>query len=109
MKNLSRVLSSCFVFGLPLLSFAHEGSDHYGPHMMWQGYGMMMGPFMMILFIAVITVVGLLIYKWLTGHSFGSGSSSEEDPIEILKARFARGEIEKEEFEERLRMLQNSK
>ena len=109
MNNFYRALSTCFVSGLPLVSFAHEGNDHYGPHMMWQGYGMMMGPLMMILSIAVITVLGVLIYKWLTGHSFGSGSSSEEDPIEILKARFARGEIEKEDFEERLRMLQNNK
>ena len=109
MKNLACVLSASFFFALPLVAFAHEGSDHYGPHMMWQGYGMMLGPFMMILFIAVIIVVGVLIFKWLTGHSFGPGSSSDEESIEILKTRFARGDIDKEEFEERLRMLQNSK
>ena len=109
MKNLARVLSPCLFFALPFAAFAHEGSEHYSPHMMWQSYGMMMGPFMMILFIVVIIVVGVLIFKWLTGHSFGPGSSSDEESIEILKTRFAKGEIEKEEFEERLRMLQNSK
>jgi len=109
MKILSGVLSACFFFSLTLAASAHEGSKHYGPHMMWQGYGMMMGPFMMILFIAVIIVVGVLIFKWLAGDSFGPGSSSDEEPVEILKTRFAKGEIEKEEFEEHLRMLQNSK
>jgi len=80
MKNLSRVLSSCFVFGLPLPPFAHQGSEHYGPHMMWQGYGMMMGPFMMILFIAVITGVSVLIYKGLTGHSLWFGVKLRRRP-----------------------------
>ena len=107
--NTPFALFSCLFFMLPFTAFAHDGSEHYGPHMMWQGYGMMMGPFMMILFIAVIIVVGVLIYKWLSGQSFGQASSSEEDPTEILKTRFAKGEIDKEEFEERLQMLQNSK
>lgn len=109
MTHIAKLIPTLLFLSSPLTALAHEGTDHYGPHMMWQGYGMMMGPFMMILFVAVIIVVGVLIFKWLTGHSFGSKLSSEEDPIEILKARFARGEIEKEDFEERLLMLQNNK
>ena len=62
---------------------------------------------MMILFIAVIIMIGVLIFKWATGRSFGS--SSDDNSTEILKIRYAKGEIEKEEFEERLRMLQKGK
>jgi putative membrane protein len=47
-----------------------------------------------------------LVIRWLLGSSRGgSVSPSVKSPLDILKKRFARGEIEKEEFEERRRML----
>lgn len=33
-------------------------------------------------------------------------SNSREDPLDILKKRFARGEIEKEEYQERKRIIE---
>jgi putative membrane protein len=82
--------------------------DFYGPHMMWNGwYGMFMGPFMMIVLIAVTVLVVVLAIRWL-GGSQGSahhGFQQAKTPLDILKERFARGEIDKEELEERRRVL----
>lgn len=106
MKNIAQRILVLLFFISPLAVSAHEGNDHYGPHMMWQGYGMVFGPFMMIIFIVAIIVVGVLLVRWLGGHGIGSHAKSGQEAIEILKTRFARGEIDKEEFEERVQLLQ---
>ena len=80
----------------------------HGPGMMVGGYGMgWFGSITMIAFwIAVIVGIVLLI-RWMivstrtTVHGPGSGESA----LEILKKRYARGEIDKEEFEEKKKDL----
>ena len=78
----------------------------FGPHMMW-GYGMIFGPLFMILLLAVVVAVAVLLVRWLAmpwqggSHPVPSGRT----PLDILKERFARGEIDKDEFEERRRVL----
>lgn len=77
--------------------------------MMWHGgwYGMLFGPIMMIIFIGVAVAVVVLLVRWLGGstHVSDSPRSPERDPLDILKERFARGEIDKDEYEERRRVL----
>jgi uncharacterized membrane protein len=63
----------------------------------WHGPWMFFGPFMMLVFIAVC--MGLMYFA-MRGHVRGS-----ERAIDILKGRFARGEITQAEFEERRRVL----
>jgi len=85
----------------------------------WQGYGYgygMMGPGMMggfgIMFlmpILWIAVLGLIIWAVVAavrkpGES-GSPTSSADSALEILKRRYARGEITKQEYEERKKDL----
>ncbi|MGE5158035.1 MAG: SHOCT domain-containing protein [Gemmatimonas sp.] len=82
----------------------------YGPHMMWWNggwYGMIFGPFFMILSLAAVVAVVVLLVRWLGGSSTGFSSSrpSTRSPLDILKERFARGEIDKDEYEERRRVL----
>lgn len=80
--------------------------------MMWGDgwYGWFLGPVMMILFLAIAVVVVVLIVRWLGGT--GPGASATPPPparkhaIDILKERFARGEIDKEELEEKRRILE---
>ncbi len=74
----------------------------------WDGasgpwYGMLFGPIMMIGFI-VLTV---LVVVWaLRALGLGSQSSSGEiTPLDTLKHRFARGEINRDEYEERKKIL----
>jgi putative membrane protein len=65
------------------------------------------GGFFMILFWVVIIVGIALLVKWLAATSGkGEGTSAKESPMEILKRRYAAGEIGKEEFEEKKRDLQ---
>ncbi|MEQ8353927.1 MAG: SHOCT domain-containing protein [Kiloniellaceae bacterium] len=76
---------------------------------MWHGgwYGWFMGPLMMIVFLAVAIAVVVLLIRWLgrPGHGGASPGLRGKAALDILKERFARGEIDKEEFEERRRLL----
>lgn len=77
--------------------------------MMGYGYGMswMGGVFMMIFWIAVIVAIIFLI-RWLfvssrtTAHGPSHGG---ETALDILRKRYARGEIDKLEFEEKKKDL----
>jgi len=79
-----------------------------GPGMMGGGYGIgWFGPIIMIAFwIAVIVGIVFLI-RWLvlSTRATGHKAASEDSALEILKRRYARGEIGKEEFEEKKRDL----
>jgi len=80
----------------------------HGPGMMGGGYGMgWFGSIIMIAFwIAVIVGIVLLI-RWLiiSTRATSHGTSSGESALQILKKRYARGEINKEEFEEKRKDL----
>jgi len=66
-----------------------------------------LGFIFMIAFWALIIIGIVFLIKWLAGlsgqgaHSTGKG----EDALDILKKRYARGEINKEEFEEKKKDL----
>jgi putative membrane protein len=104
-------LLSGFIFIFPNQALAQSGrySDwHMGPGMMgsWGmgGFGMI---FMMVFW--VLAIVGLIfIVKWLiqaaTGQK-GNVDNKSSGAIEILKERFARGEIDKAEFEAKRELL----
>ena len=80
-------------------------------HGWWDGssapwYGMIFGPIMMIVFI-VLTV---LIIAWVL-RAFGLGWQSTlqgNTPLDTLKHRFARDEIDRAEYEERKQLLSGS-
>ena len=69
-------------------------------HMNW-GWG---GGFMMIFWIVLLAV---LIY-WIirAAQRTGNPPSQSESALDILKKRYARGEISEEEFEEHKKELQ---
>lgn len=81
----------------------------YGSHMMdWGGgwLGMIFGPLLMILVLVAVIVIAVLLVRWLGGASYGAPPAPPaRTPLDILKERFARGEIDKEEFEDRRRLL----
>jgi putative membrane protein len=84
----------------------------YGPGMMGDGswaWMMFFGPLMMILFVAAVVVLVAFALRWLGGHGLHEAGHVPtplgKAPIDILKERFARGEIDKAEFEERRRVL----
>jgi putative membrane protein len=53
--------------------------------------------FMMIIWLIFIIVGVVILMKWLTEKS--SSSLKEESALDILKKRYARGEITREQFE----------
>lgn len=76
---------------------------HYG----WGWGHMIFGSVMMIIFWGGIILAIVLAVRWL-GRESGRGAESQprtKAPLDILHERFARGEIDKEEFEERKRLL----
>lgn len=105
MKNITRQVFIALLFISPLTLSAHENNELYGQHMMWQGHGMLFGPFMMLIFVAAIILIAIAIVRLLGGHNAGSQVKSGKEAIDILKLRFANGEIDEKEFEERMRLL----
>lgn len=98
---------------VPLAAQAQGYPDH---HYMWgEGWGwghMIFGSVMMIAFLGGIIVLVVLAVRWLggPGHGSGHGPGYGSGPggkaaVDILRERFARGEIDKAEFEERRRVL----
>jgi len=102
------VLLTAFV-AAPALA-QNTDAPRYGYHHWdgpWQGW--FMGPMMMVFFLVILVFVAILLFRWLGGHgSSHTGmhhTTPGRPPIDILKERFAKGEIEKEEFEERRSVL----
>jgi len=84
------------------------GNQGYG---MWGNWGLG-GMIMMIFFWAIIIIGAILIIRYFTaGHGsttrqVGGPVVSEHDPLEVLRDRYAKGEIDTQEFEERKRTLE---
>ena len=84
---------------------AIDRSDYW--HMGWGWGHTIYGPVLMILVWGTIVFLILLAFRWL-----GAGSLQPTGPqqsyrgaLDILQERFARGEIDKNEFDERKRLL----
>lgn len=96
-------------------AWAQYGSGGmYGPGAMWGGgwVGSILGMFMMLLVFAAVIAFFVVAARWLAGlgghgHHNPPNSPPTDKPsaLDILKERFARGEIDKDEFEERKRHL----
>ena len=85
-------------------------SYDYGPHMMWWGggwYGMIFGPLIMILVLALVIAATVLLVRWLRGQSPKIAVHPERSPLDLLNERYARGEIDREEYLRRRTDLQD--
>ncbi|MFP4622072.1 MAG: SHOCT domain-containing protein [Bacteroidales bacterium] len=67
------------------------------------GMGMGMGWGWIIGLVLIALIVWLVVKT--TSQQTGGTPTSEKSPLDILKERYARGEIDKEEFEERKKDL----
>jgi putative membrane protein len=55
--------------------------------------------------VVIVGIVFLIRWLWVPGTGAGRSSRSEESALEILKKKYARDEISKEEFEEKKKGL----
>ncbi len=76
-------------------------------NMGWGWGHMMFGGLTMLLFWGGLIVLVIVAVRWLgvRPHPHETGPSPKQTPMEILEERFARGEIDHEEFEARRRVL----
>jgi putative membrane protein len=97
-----RVVLFSLVALLALFAVANQFNDHHmwgwGMHGSWRG-----GVIMWLLFIALIVV---LVYFLLRQQNVGGSGTRSETALEILKKRYARGELSKEEYERMKKDLQ---
>jgi putative membrane protein len=84
---------------------------HHGPGMIWDrgpwgGYGMMFGPlFSLLVLIAIIALVIYFLRVFGFAPHLHGPHKTANNALDILKERYARGEIDSKEFDERKRML----
>ena len=105
------ILISIFSF-LPMFVLANGGDEHMGESMMgmmgWNSLGMGIGGgwfglvFMVLFWGLIIWLVVVLIQR-LTDQ--GKSREDRNSALDILKERYAKGEINKQEFEEKKKDL----
>ena len=66
------------------------------------GFGMV---FMLLFWVLVILGIAVLI-RWLLAQSPPSSGARDKTPLEIVQERYARGEIDREEYEQKKRDLE---
>jgi putative membrane protein len=98
-------------FALSSVTWAQQQDwPYHGSHMWGGGWWMFLGPLMFIVFIAAMVAAVVVVVRWLSGsHGAAPPSPPGKTPLDILKERYARGEIDKEDFEERRRVLDESR
>jgi len=87
----------------------HNGFGQWGGHMGGHWGGGFLGPVYMIVIFAVVIALVVLLVRWLGDapgrHDGHRGTTHRQTPLDILEERFARGEVEAEEFEKRRKLL----
>lgn len=108
-------LAAVAVLAVALLSPAARAAPEpydWGAPMMW-GWGwsgMWLGPFFMLLVLALVIVAIALAVRWFAGpwtlptHHGSHGRNA----LDILNERYARGEIDQAEYESKRRMILQS-
>lgn len=69
------------------------------------GWGMGFGVVFMLLFWLLVILGILALVRWLQSSSSPSQEARGKTPLEIVQERYARGEIDKEEYEQKKRDL----
>ncbi|MEQ8322059.1 MAG: SHOCT domain-containing protein [Rhodospirillales bacterium] len=102
-RALTALLAASNIALISGAAIADGGS--YGDHqMMWGNW--VMGPMMMLVMVVIVVVAVILILK-----AFGLGGQANAKPdnqnnaLAILNERFAKGEIDKAEYEDRKKAL----
>ncbi len=107
MKETLRTFAIALLIVTAAFPFAHGqdggrgmGPGMMGPGMMGWGYGMGWPWFILTIVFSIALVFGIVFFiRWMTLSGGKGGMRPEESALDILKKRYARGEITKEEYE----------
>ena len=105
----SKEMISAVTFLEYILTQSRDYGWGMGPGMMGGGYGMswfwpiIMSAFWIAVIVGIIFLIRWLILSTRTGSH---GTIPGDSALEILKKRYARGEINKDEFEEKKRDME---
>lgn len=110
MTRLKAIMPALAAASAPLPALAQTSVDrpmYWHPGWDWGWGHMFFGSLMMMLFWGGLILVIVLAIRWVGGGpQQGSGSQSPgKRPLDILQERFARGEIDQQEYENRKRLL----
>lgn len=100
---MTRLAAALAAFFAPVPVFAQEYGWNGHPHMGgYDGLGMIFGPVIWLIVLGLI-VVGVVwaVRTLMPEHGPGPRPHAGTDPMEVLRARYAKGEIDTAEFEER--------
>lgn len=86
----------------PTIASAHGDDEILGHHMF--GSGMWGGWIFMTIFWVIGITLFILFIKWIVDQGKRE-RSHDKSPLDVLKERYARGEIDKKEFEEKKKDL----
>jgi putative membrane protein len=121
--DFKKTIGATVVALLSIYATAHADSAdglgrgyYHGPGMMWGGqwggFGMVLGPILMILVLVGI-VVGVIYLLRMAGWQHPmhmmhhTTAEADNRAMAILKERFAKGEIDAKEYEERKALLKD--
>lgn len=88
----------------PATAVAQGDPGYYG-HMMGWGAGMLWSPFFWIFCLAFVIII-VFVVMGLAGGRDSRGNSIKNESINILKNRYARGDITTDEYESMRRDLE---
>jgi len=77
---------------------------------MMSGWGMAFGGLMMIIWFAVMVAVVVFVVRWLSGQStpLTGKKDGTADAHHLLQQRYAKGEIDSADFDERVKKLRET-
>ncbi len=81
----------------------------YGDHVSGWGYALMAISMIIFWGLIIVGVLALVRYLGRTGQQSGAPSPAPPTPEQVLAERFARGEIDEEEYRQRLDTLRASR
>lgn len=99
---ISATMILAFSFVAPESAFAqYTPCPFWGSGMMGGTWGWIGGIFMILFWVLIVVGIVFFIRSFMTSRKIDKGPSfsSAESPLDILQKRYARGEINKEEYQ----------
>jgi len=108
LRNAATFIGTSFAAGVAsnvvLADPVNTWENGYG-HMAWGGGYGMFGGLMMLVFWGIVIALIVVAVRWFGAQNTSQGNPAT--PLDILKTRFANGELDEDEFHKRKAALEN--